>query len=331
MNQELPDGRSNIVVLGGDALRGRPGCWMSRCPTTSAPSSLRRRPRHALRRRAAPRRLRDAFAALRRARSAAQRRRAGGARAAGRRPRHSPFTSPPASTCDRSAKQRLLAERSTVPPGGRAAPRCCPTLVPLRSNVRSRSTAGPTPTGGDTRGRACPSAHDGSRAGRGARTDRGAPLGPPPPGRAQDLHHGRAADPRVVPRPGRHARRLPPRCGKIVRLLHLAGVPFVARGAGTGLSGGAVADGEAVLVALTRMNRILEVDPARRRAVVQPGRGQRAAVGGGGAARTALRPRSIEPGGLHRRRQRRRERGGPALPQVRRDHQPHRRARGRAG
>jgi len=56
-----------------------------------------------------------------------------------------------------------------------------------------------------------------------------------------------------------------------VRLLHLAGVPFVARGAGTGLSGGAVADPDAVLIALTRMNRILEVDGARRRAVVQPG------------------------------------------------------------
>jgi glycolate oxidase subunit GlcD len=57
----------------------------------------------------------------------------------------------------------------------------------------------------------------------------------------------------------------------IVRLLHLTDVPFVARGAGTGLSGGAVADPDAVLIALTRMNRILQVDPVRRRAVVQPG------------------------------------------------------------
>jgi glycolate oxidase subunit GlcD len=57
----------------------------------------------------------------------------------------------------------------------------------------------------------------------------------------------------------------------VVRLLHLASVPFVARGAGTGLSGGAVADPDAVLIALTRMNRILEVDRVRRRAVVQPG------------------------------------------------------------
>jgi glycolate oxidase subunit GlcD len=58
---------------------------------------------------------------------------------------------------------------------------------------------------------------------------------------------------------------------EIVRLLHLTGVPFVARGAGTGLSGGAVADPDAVLIALTRMNRILSVDPVRRRAVLQPG------------------------------------------------------------
>ncbi len=58
---------------------------------------------------------------------------------------------------------------------------------------------------------------------------------------------------------------------EIIRLLHLTGIPFVARGAGTGLSGGAVADPDTVLIALTRMNRILSVDPARRRAVLQPG------------------------------------------------------------
>jgi glycolate oxidase subunit GlcD len=58
---------------------------------------------------------------------------------------------------------------------------------------------------------------------------------------------------------------------EIVRLMHLTGTPFVARGAGTGLSGGAVADPDAVLIALTRMNRILKVDPVRRRATLQPG------------------------------------------------------------
>src|SRR6478752_2727708 len=58
---------------------------------------------------------------------------------------------------------------------------------------------------------------------------------------------------------------------EIVHLLHLVQVPFVARGAGTGLSGGALADPDAVLITLTRLNRILDIDPVRSRAVVQPG------------------------------------------------------------
>jgi glycolate oxidase subunit GlcD len=57
----------------------------------------------------------------------------------------------------------------------------------------------------------------------------------------------------------------------VLRLLHQAGVPFVARGAGTGLSGGALAESGAVLLTLTRMNRILEIRPESRRAVVEPG------------------------------------------------------------
>jgi glycolate oxidase subunit GlcD len=76
----------------------------------------------------------------------------------------------------------------------------------------------------------------------------------------------RESYPGVVVMPGTAAQ-----VREIVRLLHLTDVPFVARGAGTGLSGGAVADPDAVLVALTRMNRILSVDRARRRAVVEPG------------------------------------------------------------
>jgi len=58
---------------------------------------------------------------------------------------------------------------------------------------------------------------------------------------------------------------------EVVRLLHLIGIAFVARGAGTGLSGGAVGDPDSVLITLTRMNRILGVDPVQRRAVLQPG------------------------------------------------------------
>jgi glycolate dehydrogenase FAD-linked subunit len=57
----------------------------------------------------------------------------------------------------------------------------------------------------------------------------------------------------------------------VVRLLAGHGVPFVPRGAGTGLSGGALASPDAVLVVLTRLNKILEIDPRNRRAVVEPG------------------------------------------------------------
>ena len=49
------------------------------------------------------------------------------------------------------------------------------------------------------------------------------------------------------------------------------GVPFVARGSGTGLSGGAVPLDGAVVIATTRMNEILSVDPANRQAWVEPG------------------------------------------------------------
>src|SRR6266566_1403806 len=57
----------------------------------------------------------------------------------------------------------------------------------------------------------------------------------------------------------------------VVRLLAALGVPFVPRGAGTGLSGGALADEGSVLLVLTRLNRVLQIDKANRRAVVEPG------------------------------------------------------------
>ncbi|MCH7552926.1 MAG: FAD-binding protein, partial [Chloroflexi bacterium] len=57
----------------------------------------------------------------------------------------------------------------------------------------------------------------------------------------------------------------------IVRLANRLGVPIVPRGAGTGLSGGAVAIKGGILIVLTRMNEILEIDPINRLAVVQPG------------------------------------------------------------
>jgi glycolate oxidase len=57
----------------------------------------------------------------------------------------------------------------------------------------------------------------------------------------------------------------------IVRLAAAAGVPIVPRGAGTGLAGGAVPAEGGIVLTLARMNRILEVDPANRIAVLEPG------------------------------------------------------------
>jgi glycolate oxidase len=56
-----------------------------------------------------------------------------------------------------------------------------------------------------------------------------------------------------------------------VRLCHAAGVPFMARGSGTSLSGGAVPVEDGILIALNRLNRIVRIDPAARLAVVEPG------------------------------------------------------------
>jgi len=57
----------------------------------------------------------------------------------------------------------------------------------------------------------------------------------------------------------------------VVRLCREAGVPVVPRGSGTGLIGGATAPHGGVMVSMTRMTRILELDLANRCATVQPG------------------------------------------------------------
>ena len=57
----------------------------------------------------------------------------------------------------------------------------------------------------------------------------------------------------------------------VVRACHRSGVPFVARGSGTSLSGGSVPVAGGVVIALNRLNRVLSVDPVARTAVVQPG------------------------------------------------------------
>jgi glycolate oxidase len=57
----------------------------------------------------------------------------------------------------------------------------------------------------------------------------------------------------------------------VVRLCARDGIPFVARGAGTGLSGGALPVAEGIVISLARMDRILEVDLESARVTAQPG------------------------------------------------------------
>jgi glycolate oxidase len=67
---------------------------------------------------------------------------------------------------------------------------------------------------------------------------------------------------------------LPASTGDVVAIVKIAArhdVPVVPRGAGTGLSGGALPICGGIVVAFSRMNRLIEVDYANLRAVVQPG------------------------------------------------------------
>jgi glycolate oxidase len=57
----------------------------------------------------------------------------------------------------------------------------------------------------------------------------------------------------------------------VLAVCHRLGVPVVARGAGTGLSGGALPHGDGVLLSLAKMKRVLHLDPVARVAVVEPG------------------------------------------------------------
>jgi glycolate oxidase len=57
----------------------------------------------------------------------------------------------------------------------------------------------------------------------------------------------------------------------LVREAQSAGVPIVARGAGTGIAGGSVPARGGLVISMARMNQVLEIDQANRCAVVQPG------------------------------------------------------------
>ena len=80
---------------------------------------------------------------------------------------------------------------------------------------------------------------------------------------------------------GLTAYRIPPRAvvlpasteeiSAVVEVLHRKGVAVIPRGAGTGLSGGALSTPGGVIVGMARMNRILTIDPENRIARAQPG------------------------------------------------------------
>jgi len=59
--------------------------------------------------------------------------------------------------------------------------------------------------------------------------------------------------------------------GTIAKQLYEAGLPFVARGRGTGMTGGALPMGRAAVISFERMNRILEVRPDAFEMTVEPG------------------------------------------------------------
>ncbi len=58
---------------------------------------------------------------------------------------------------------------------------------------------------------------------------------------------------------------------RVVRLCHEHRVPIVSRGGGTSLSGGALPHQDGIVLSLSKMNRIIDIDPLNRTAVVQPG------------------------------------------------------------
>ena len=74
------------------------------------------------------------------------------------------------------------------------------------------------------------------------------------------------AAPEIVTVPGSTAE-----VASVVRIAAEAGWPVVARGAGTGLSGGSVPAAGGVVVSVARLDHVVQIDPVARRAVVQPG------------------------------------------------------------
>ena len=134
---------------------------------------------------------------------------------------------------------------------------------------------------------------------------------------------------RVFPRSSR-SRPTRQEVQAVVRICNDASIPFVARGAGTGLSGGALPVAEGIVISLARMNRVLSIDLDRGEVVVEPGVDESRRDARRFGRRLLLRARPVVAAGVHDRRQRRRELGRRALPEVRLHRQPRARRRDRA-
>ncbi len=94
-------------------------------------------------------------------------------------------------------------------------------------------------------------------------------------------------------------------------------VPVVPQGARTGLSGAANASDGCIVLSLTRMDRILEINPVDRVTVSRTGRRQRHALPRGERTRPVLPARPLQLGDVHHRRQHRYHLRRPVLRQVR--------------
>ena len=103
----------------------------------------------------------------------------------------------------------------------------------------------------------------------------------------------------------------------VLRICHRERIPFVARGSGTGLSGGALPVTDGIVISLARMNRILEVDLPNQRVVVEPGVINLNVTAARVAGRIFLCARSVIAIGVQHRRQRGRELRRRALPEIR--------------
>ncbi len=136
------------------------------------------------------------------------------------------------------------------------------------------------------------------------------------------LHY--AVTPGAVALPGDAAQ-----VAAVVRACYEHATPFVARGAGSGLSGGALPVADGIVIGLSRLRRVLEVD-LDNGACGGGARGDQHGGLAGGRSRLLLSARPQQPDRVHDRRQHRRELGRRPLPQVRLHDQLRARARGRA-